>query len=50
MLSRIISLPVNHAPNRHPRSLARIAIGFSILLSGFAVAAGHLLQLVSGSY
>jgi hypothetical protein len=50
MLSRIISLPVNYTSNRRPRSLARMAIGFTILLSGFAVGAGHLLQLVSGGY
>jgi hypothetical protein len=50
MLSRIISLPVNYTSNRHPRSLARMAIGLAILLSGLAVAAGHLLQLISGGY
>ena len=50
MLSRIISLPVSYMPNRHPRSLARMAIGFAILLSGLAVAVGHLLQLISGGY
>ena len=50
MLSRIICLPVNCAPYTHARSLARVAIGFAILLSGFAVVAGHLVRLVSGGH
>jgi hypothetical protein len=47
MLSRIIGLPVNYTPYRHARSPTRMAVGLAILLSGFAVAAGHLVQLVS---
>ena len=48
MLSRIISLPVNYTPYRYNRSPARMVIGFAILLSGYAVVAGHLVRLVSG--
>jgi hypothetical protein len=48
MLSRMIGLPGSNAPYRHTRSIARMAIGSAILLSGFAVIAGHLVQLVSG--
>jgi len=48
MLSRIVSLPVNYMPNRRPRSLARTAVGFVILLGGFSVVAGDLLRLICG--
>ncbi|MGF6240377.1 hypothetical protein SAMN05444165_1848 [Paraburkholderia phenazinium] len=50
MLSRITTLPVGHTPNMPVRSLARMALGFAIVLGGFAVAAVHLVQLLSGGY
>jgi hypothetical protein len=39
---------LSYTPHRYSRSAARMLIGFVILLSGFAVVAGHLVQLVSG--
>jgi hypothetical protein len=49
MLSRILSQPVNGTPSRHALMLSRMAAGFAILLSGFAVGAEHLVRLVSGA-